>query len=82
MTLSFIQGHKEERRRKRGKKSKAKGNSKHKKHRKGKHSHSFVEIEDTAPKSTSLLQLTSIDGLDLTTDEGAELELKGMFKKI
>ena len=76
----MIQGHKEERKRKRRHRSSSKS-GKHKKHRK-RHSHSFVEIEETAPKSSNLLQLSQVDSADLTPDEGADLELKQMAKKM
>ena len=76
----LIEGHKEERQRKIHKKKASK--NKQRKHKKGRRGHSFIEIEEKAPKSASLLQLSRVDSGDLTVDEQAELSLKRMANKM
>lgn len=76
----LIEGHREERARKNHKKKDSK--KKQRKHKRGKKSLTFIEIEEKAPKSASLLQLSRVDSSDMTPDEQAELSLKRMAKKM
>jgi len=80
MREDLIESDTEERRRKQHHKKKKGKKSKQSK-RKAR-SHAFIEIEATAPKSASLLQLNQVDSGDLSVDESAELSLKRMAKNM
>lgn len=80
MREDLIESDTEERRRKQHHKKKKGKKSKQSK-RKAR-SHAFIEIQATAPKSASLLQLNQVDSGDLSVDESAELSLKRMAKNM